>query len=243
MAEAELFYVNGTDHKSPFQRIVERARSTKAAANPERLWLLPQFDAILNGPEAPPINVPEVQPVLTGGASLSTAEYSWSITVAYPYDAVVAADPTKLGNVSYVPRYLLNDLWQNDQVFVVQVTVYRKASPVAARGNLKRTWDSTNNVWTLPIVIEGITTTGSALQSVRSGDWVRYLDPPTSVDPALAPLSDGFWYQVDQVDAAGQRVKLSEKYWGLAGNNASLNGPLEFTDRIIGTYTFLLSAE
>jgi hypothetical protein len=218
LAEAELFYVNGPDHKSPFQRIVERARSTANAASPERCWLLPHFDEILD-PDIDGDSVDngrEVQPVLTSGTSLATAEYGWSITVAYPYVA---------GGTN--PDYVLNDLWQNPQVFVVQVTVYRKFGPVTGRGNFAHN----------SIVIDNLSVTGVALESVRSGAWVRYLDPATS-DPANPPYSDGFWYRVDQVDVAGRRVKLNDRYWGREGTAV----PLEVSDRIVGAYTFLLSA-
>lgn len=218
-AEAELFYVNGPDHKSPFQRIVQRAHST---TSPEHVWFLPNFDEVLypdptdgdpacHGDADVVENGPEVRPVLIPG--MPSAEYSWSITVAYPYTAAGTN-----------PDYVLNDLWQNDEVFIVQVTVYRKFGAGAGQGNFAQN----------SIVIDGLNVTSASLDSVRSGDWIRYLDH------SVTPYSgDGFWYRVDQVDAAGRRIKLDEKYWGRQGATV----PLEVSDRVVGTYTFLLSAE
>lgn len=93
-AKAELFCVNGPDQKTPFQRIVDRARSS---TNPEHRWFLPHCDEVLyphplDGDAACPgdddtiDNGPEVRPVLIPGMSVSTGEYSWSITVLYPYN-------------------------------------------------------------------------------------------------------------------------------------------------------------
>ena len=225
-AEAELFCVNGSDQKTPFQRIVDRARST---TSPQRVWFLPNFDEVLypeftdgdaacqGDPDAID-NGPEVRRTLAAGAGSPTGEYSWSITVVYPYD------PAVLAGTKTEADYLLNDLWQNDEVFIVQVTVYRGFNTVAGQG------DFAHN----SILADNLNLTGAPLESVRGGDWVRSLDRTTTPHSG-----DGFWYRVDQVDAAGQRVKLGGQYWGLVGTGV----PLEFTDRIVGTYTFLLSAD
>jgi type II secretory pathway pseudopilin PulG len=221
-AEAELFCVNGSDQRSPFQRIVARARST---TSPERVWFLPNFDEVLypeptdgdaacQGDPDALNNGPQVRRTSAGGAGSPSGEYSWSITVAYPYDADGAN-----------PDYLLNGLWQNDKVFIVQVTVYRGFNAVAGQGKFAHN----------SIVVDSLNLTGAPLESVRGGDWVRFLDTTT------APWSgDGFWYRVDQVDAPRQRVKLGGQYWGREGTGVP---PLEFTDRVVGTYTFLLSAD
>jgi prepilin-type N-terminal cleavage/methylation domain-containing protein len=237
MAEAELFYVNGPDHKSPFQRILAYIDNPDPshAYRQRGPWFLPNFDEALcpdptdgdaayHGDSDDADNGPEVRPVLIPG--LPSGEYSWSTTVARPYD-VEANEPGKDA------LYLLNDLWQNEEVLIVQVTVYRKFSAVG--GPL-----DTGNFAHNSILIDNLNVTGARLESVRGGDWVRYL----KFDGATKLYSgDGFWYKVDQVDAPGKRVKLSEKYWGLQGTPVGAAVPLEFTDRIVGTYTFLLSAE
>ena len=225
-AEAELFCVNGSDQKTPFQRIVERARST---TNPERVWFLPNRDEVLypeptdgdaayQGDPDTIDNGLEVRRTLAAGAGSPSGEYSWSMTVVYPYD------PAVLQGTKTEADYLLNGLWQNDRVFIVQVTVYRGFNAVAGQGRFAHN----------SIVVDNLNVTGGPLQSVRGGDWVRFLNTTTT------PWSgDGFWYQVDQVDVPNKRVKLAQRYWGWVGTGVRL----EFTDRIVGTYTFLLSAD
>jgi len=212
-AKAYLFEVNGSggDIASPFQRILTDAG---IADGP---WYLPYDDEFLDPDLDGGANTlsdgPPAFRVVAPGQDLSAAEYSWSMTVARASrDSGVAG-----------PDYSLGDLWQNENLFIVQVAVYRKFDVDRARSDLAH--DS--------IVIENVVP-GGALESVRGGDHVRNLD--TTTDPWSG---DGFWYEVDQVDNAGRRIKLSREYWGLEDTDV----PVELSHRVIGTYTFLLSAD
>lgn len=216
MARAHLFYRTGSglNRKTPFERIVE-AVEQHGATGP---WFLPYDDEILDpdydGGTNSVSDGPTVQVVVSPGEDEAFAEYAWSIAVARPASDV---DGNGLAD-----DYSLGLLQDNENLYVVQVTVYRRFNASVAAGDLNSG----------SMIVQNITPSG-VLASVRSGDYVRYLD--TSSDPWDG---DGFWYQVDQVDEDGARVKLSEKYWGLPRTA----GRLEFTDRVIGTYTFLVSA-
>ena len=217
MAKAYLFEVNGSgaDTYSPFQRIVNAVDA--GATGP---WYLPAFDEFLNpdstdgGDADSDEDGPEVQPVAAAVEDPLLAEYSWSMTVAYPSSDADADD---------VPDYAL--LGEEEEILIVQVTVYRKFGVARATGDVAQ--DS--------MVIEGIGP-GNVIESIRSGDYVRNLEYDLGDDPCAE--GDGFWYQVDQVDEASDRVKLTERFWGLEDTSVDL----EFSDRVVGTYTFLLSA-
>ena len=220
LARAQLFVVTGPvgNRKSPFERIVE-AVEQNGATGP---WFLPYDDEVLDPDYDGGANAisdgPEVEVVVAPGENPIAAEYAWSMTVARPASDVAGIDADSL------PDYSLNNLQQNENLFVVQVTVYRRFNASTATGNLA----------SASMILQNLDNPLGILGTVRSGDHVRYLDTTTN------PWSgDGFWYQVDQVDEAGARVKLAEKYWGLA---STLPVALEFTERVIGTYTFLISA-
>jgi len=240
MVKAYLFVVTGpvSNRKTPFERIVEDVEQ-HGATGP---WFLPYDDEVLDPdyearlglPANSVSDGPEVEVVVDPGENRIAAEYAWSVTVARPasdMDVPFSPDTRSwYSTASYheatgnglADDYSLGSLQDNENVFVVQVTVYRKFGVTRTTGDLVR--DS--------MVIENVTPSG-VLDSVRSGDYVRNLDISTT------PWSgDGFWYQVDQVDGANDRVKVTERFWGLAGTDVAL----EFTERVIGTYTFLLSA-
>ncbi len=221
MAKAYLFEVNGSgaDTYSPFQRILNDVRSTTSPFYGP--WYLPTYDEVLDPDGESDTtdtdeNGPEVQPVVRDGSDptlVTLAEYSWSMTIAFPSSDADADD---------VPDYAL--LGEEEEILIVQVTVYRKFGVTRGSGDLAH--DS--------MVIENVTP-GGLLDSVRSGDYVRNLDMTL---PLTRDSGDGFWYQVDQVDGATDRIKLTDRFWGLEGTGVDL----EFRDRVVGTYTFLLSA-
>jgi len=214
-----ILLTNNDAGRSPFDRIVNDV-STGAYYGP---WFLPHFDETYD-PAADgnsTVDGPLVERVALPGEDPNLADYSWSITVAYPYDF----------GTSPPYDYVLNDLRLNQHVFIVQVAVYRKFAVTEATGNvvsLDRSGPSSG--WT-SMIINGLPS--SLSRSFGSGDHLRYLYYDTA---ASQYVGDGFWYEIDQI--AGDTVKLSEGYWGV---DPGASADLQFTDRIIGTYTFVLS--
>ena len=189
---------------SPFDRIVEDVRT----GNYYGPWHLPYHDRVYD----PGLGVSPGPPVVSAavpGGDPSLADYSWSITVAYPYRL-----PT---------RYGWPAMEQASNMFVVQVTVYRRYAVSAG------TADVEHDSYVLSNVGGG--------QQVRSGDYVRYL--------ASDYTGDGFWYRVDEIGEVGgdPTIKLGQKYWGwLASASGDTGADVQFSDKVIGTYTFLMSA-
>ncbi len=216
-ARAHLFEVNGSgsDVSTPFQRIVDDVADNGA----EGPWYLPYDDEIMDPGfdlNDTPGDGPQTQ-VVTDDLE---AGYSWSITVARPYDPD-GAEPYD---------YVLGELWQNEYVFIVQVAVYRNYSVEHVDGTVDVDRSGPREDWTTTIV-EDVPT--SIERTFKSGDYVRYLNFDNTTP------GDGFWYQMDQI--GGDRVKLMERYWGLPQDIGS--DRLQFSERVIGTYTFLLSAD
>ncbi len=218
-ARAYLFEVNGSesDVSTPFQRIVDDVADNGA----EGPWYLPYDDEIMD-PDSDVNDIPDGLPthVVTDDPG---AGYSWSITVARPYDPD-GEEPHD---------YVLGELWRNEHVFIVQVAVYRNYSLEQVDGALvidrSRPREEREH-WTTMIVED---VPDSVERTFKSGDYVRYLNFDNTTP------GDGFWYQVDQI--GGDKVKLLERYWGLPQDAGS--DRLQFSERVIGTYTFLLSAD
>ncbi|MCK4300293.1 MAG: prepilin-type N-terminal cleavage/methylation domain-containing protein [Planctomycetes bacterium] len=227
-ARAHLFEVNGSgsDVSTPFQRILADLARVPPRVGP---WYLPYDDEIMD---------PDFDLNSTTGDGPQTqvvtddpeAGYSWSITVARPYDDPDDPDDPD-GAEPY--DYVLGELWRNEHVFIVQVAVYRNYSVEQVDGTLdidrSRPREERED-WTT-MIVEDVPT--SIERTFKSGDYVRYLNFDNT-EPG-----DGFWYQIDQI--GGDKVKLLERYWGLPQDTGS--DRLQFSDRVIGTYTFLLSAD
>lgn len=211
MAKAILFSTTGSgaNQASPFERILNDVRRT---TNPYYgPWLLPHYDEILD-PDADGDTTDNGPPVTVDP---NTAEYSWSITVAYPYD--------EDGQPPY--DYVLDWLWQSPDVFIVQVTVYRHYRTTSGQADVEHD----------KIVLADV----SGGHGVESGDYVRYLASDYS--------GDGFWYRVDEIGEVGgdTTIKLGQKYWGYLSNPSSgdSGADVQFSDKVIGTYTFLVSGQ
>ncbi len=109
--------------------------------------------------------------------------------------------------------------------------MYRKYSVEQVDGTLDVDRSSgAREEWTT-MIVEDVPT--SIDRTFKSGDHVRYLNFDNTTP------GDGFWYQMDQI--GGDRIKLLERYWGLPQDTES--DRLQLSDRVIGTYTFLLSAD
>ncbi len=219
-ARAHLFEVNGSgsDVSTPFQRIVDDVADNGA----EGPWYLPYDDEIMD-PDFDLNDTPGDGPQTQVVTDDLEAGYSWSITVARPYD------PDGVEPYDYV----LGELWQNEHVFIVQVAVYRNYSVEQVDGTLdidRSRPREEREEWTT-MIVEDVPT--SIERTFKSGDYVRYLNFDNT-EPG-----DGFWYQIDQI--GGDKVKLLERYWGRPQDTGT--DRLQFGDRVIGTYTFLLSAD
>ena len=217
-ARACLFEVNGSGSNvsTPFRRIVDDV-TNNAAVGP---WYLPYDDEIMD-PDFDLNNTPGDGPQTQAVTDDPEAGYSWSITVARPYDPDGAE-----------PDYVLGELWRNEHAFIVQVAVYRNYAVEQVDGTLDvdRSGSDPDPAWTT-MIVESVP--ASVERTFKSGDYVRYLNFANSTP------GDGFWYQVDQI--GGDKVKLLEKYWGRPQDSGT--DRLQFSDRVIGTYTFLLSAD
>jgi len=185
-----LFEVNGSGSNvsTPFRRIVDDV-TNNAAVGP---WYLPYDDEIMD-PDFDLNNTPGDGPQTQAVTDDPEAGYSWSITVARPYDPDGAE-----------PDYVLGELWRNEHAFIVQVAVYRNYAVEQVDGTLDvdRSGSDPDPAWTT-MIVESVP--ASVERTFKSGDYVRYLNFANSTP------GDGFWYQVDQI--GGDKVKLLEKYW------------------------------
>ena len=122
-------------------------------------------------------------------------------------------------------HYTWPGMEQSPNMFVVQVTVYRNY----------RVTTGTADVAPDSYVLADVT----GAQQIRNGDYVRYLDASN------LGTCDGFWYRVDEIGEVGgsRTIKLSQQYRGYVdGLPEDDDADVQFSDKVIGTYTFYMSA-
>ncbi len=211
-----------SDDKTPFQRILETAWNAPNPAN--RIWhgpyyygvFYPDLNTVAQRPHVWPASVaPGADPRDPGDNTMMVeSDYSWSMVVLYPY----GLGPT-------TTHFGWDTVKEAANMYVVQVTVYRSYRTEAGSADVERDH----------IILDDV----SGADQVQDGDYVRYLDLNN------LESTDGVWYRVEEIGVVGGRttIKLDQRYWGFLDTpDQDTNVAVQFSDKVIGTYTFLMSA-
>jgi len=206
------------DGRTPFQRILETP-GDPADPDFEFVWHGPYYYEEFYPDLSTLASRPQVWPadVPAGQDPRDPSDDTQMVSSEYSWSMVVAypsAAPT---------NYDWGALAQATNLYVVQIAVYRNFS----------TGDGTADITHGSVAFSNV----GAAEQTRSGDHVRHLN-------ALDYSGDGFWYRVDELGTIGSGpvIKLNQRYRGYLLDPPAPPQSIQFSDRVIGVYTFLMSA-